>query len=431
MTLWAILTAMIAIAAVLVSIPFVRRYERARINSSAAAAAVYRSQIEEIDREVTDGVIDPAQADSARTEIKRQLLAADASAQTSTSNLSSSERLFALVSIAGIVVFGSVAIYAVTGSPDLPSAPAPGLTAADAIEQLAALERPKTPVAPAAPVPDKPQSGVPSVDQMIDRLAARLKQSPQDPEGWRMLGWSYFRTDRFADAAAAYARAIEQNPANPELRGARIEALVKAAAGRVTAGTASDIEETLKLDPKNVQARFFLGLAREQAGDKRAALRLWTELLDGANPAEPWVRDLKERVAAVGRELGLSTPTTASGPVRDNGKTILETLQGGGRPVVGEKPERGPTADDVRNAESMAPADRMAMIRDMVDGLAKRLEKSPNDVDGWVKLMRSRNVLGEPQIAKQALERALAVFAEGTKEREQVQTEARRLGLLR
>ena len=76
MTLWFVLTVMIAIAAVLVSSPFIRRLERARL-ASAGELAVYRDQLKEIENEAAQGLIDNAQAESASIEIKRRMLAAD------------------------------------------------------------------------------------------------------------------------------------------------------------------------------------------------------------------------------------------------------------------------------------------------------------------------------------------------------------------
>jgi cytochrome c-type biogenesis protein CcmH len=77
----------------------------------------------------------------------------------------------------------------------------------------------------------------------------------------------------------------------------------------------------------------------------------------------------------------------------------------------------------------MPPADRAAMIRGMVDGLATRLEQSPGDVEGWIKLIRSRKVLGETKEAAQALQRALDVFKTAPQEREQIVAVGREMGL--
>ena len=69
---------------------------------------------------------------------------------------------------------------------------------------------------------------LPDVNTMIDRLAARLDAAPEDINGWRTLGWSYFQTARYEEAATAYARAVELDPSSAELRLAYGEAKTKA-----------------------------------------------------------------------------------------------------------------------------------------------------------------------------------------------------------
>jgi cytochrome c-type biogenesis protein CcmH len=69
------------------------------------------------------------------------------------------------------------------------------------------------------------------------------------------------------------------------------------------------------------------------------------------------------------------------------------------------------------------------MIRNMVDGLASRLERSPRDADGWIRLIRSRTVLGEGDLAKQALARSLAVFADDAPQRDRIAAAAQELGV--
>lgn len=72
---------------------------------------------------------------------------------------------------------------------------------------------------------EKPQ---PDVNTMIERLAARLVTAPEDIKGWRMLGWSYFYTGRYQQAANAYAKAMELDPSSAELKIAYEEAKAKA-----------------------------------------------------------------------------------------------------------------------------------------------------------------------------------------------------------
>lgn len=439
MTLWLVLTVMIAVAAVLVSSPFIRRLERSRLQSSGDVA-VYRDQLKEIENEVAQGVLDRAQADSAGIEIKRRILAADRAAGPGDGPLSVGERKFAVVSVTSIVVFGSIALYAFVGSPDLPAAtaassatPVPVAAPASAdspVARLAAAQSATQPVPPAkssAGSSAPAQTGLPPVEEMVGRLEARLQRNPQDADGWRMLGWSYFSIERFNEAADAYAKAIALKPGVADFRSGRAEALIRAANGSVTAEAKAEIDEVLKLDPKDARARFFAGLAKVQAGDKSAALSDWSNLYAEASPAEPWIADLKQRIDDLRKELGLgesAAPAGTAGNLLDALKKADEVAARSAAPA-----ERGPRPEDVRAAQAMAPSDRAAMIRGMVDGLASRLEQSPRDAEGWVKLIRSRVVLGDADLARQSLQRALDVFTEDGAERTKIVEAGRQLGL--
>jgi cytochrome c-type biogenesis protein CcmH len=69
---------------------------------------------------------------------------------------------------------------------------------------------------------------LPDVNTMIERLAARLETAPEDIEGWRMLGWSYFHTELYEQAATAYARAVSLDPSSAKLKRSYEEAKAKA-----------------------------------------------------------------------------------------------------------------------------------------------------------------------------------------------------------
>ncbi len=89
----------------------------------------------------------------------------------------------------------------------------------------------------------------------------------------------------------------------------------------------------------------------------------------------------------------------------------------------------GPTAEDIKAAEGLAGDQRNDMIRGMVNRLATRLESSPNDEDGWVRLMRARMVLGELDAAKAALAKARETFASDTAVKDRLTASARELGV--
>jgi cytochrome c-type biogenesis protein CcmH len=425
MTLWVILTIMTSVTAVLVSAPFLRRLDQHPVVGLEGEVAVYLDQLIELEKEAAAGLIDTDQAEAARAEIKRRILATDRAQKPLLARLSLSERVLAAAAVTGVVILGSVALYASNGSPTLPAASAQSARTqgSSAVEELAAATR-----ALDAPQPSQPQSGLGSVDEMIDRVVARVSQNPNDVEGWRMLGWSYFNTERFAQSAAAYAKAFELNPNDSNLGSAYGEALVRAANDRVTDDAKAVFKKTLKVDGKDARARFFMGLAEEQAGNKTAALDDWVAVLNEADSNEAWFGDLTQRVSELSQDAGIDVSTRLHRKNAAATGGVLAALQQQDSSVGSQKKD-GPTADDVRNADAMPPADRAAMIRGMVDGLAARLEQSPGDVEGWIKLIRSRKVLGETKEAAQALQRALDVFKTAPQERERIAAVGRDMGL--
>jgi cytochrome c-type biogenesis protein CcmH len=444
MTLWLILTIMTSAAAAWLVVPLLRRSGRPHDEDETAGdIAVYRDQLQEVGRDLRHGLIDSAQAETARTEIKRRILAASRQVPADLAGLSGRQRSFVIVSATAIVALGSVNLYAVIGNPDLaslrsPASSAPlfsdeaGAAAAGAAGVLPSWHPALDDVATTDRTADsgdgEPQTGLPTVEEMTRRLAARLARNPEDTEGWRTLGWSYLNIGRFDDAAKAYAKAIERDPGNAEFRGGRIEALVGAANGVVTPEARAAIGEALKLHPKDARARYFAGLASEQDGDKAAALAAWTGLLNDAGAGmhvdESWASDLKGRIADLKREAGTDGGAPAAAappapPAQDSAPVSRPPRAAG----------KGPSPQDVQAAEAMPPADRTAMIRGMVDGLASRLEQSPRDADGWIRLIRSRVVLGDGERAKQALARGLAVFADDAPERDRIAAAAQELGV--
>lgn len=154
--------------------------------------------------------------------------------------------------------------------------------AIDPVEQLIALagngEPPMSRI-PHSPIPaSSAPAGLPSVDDMIVRLKARLAANPGNAEGWRMLGWSEMAMGRAGPAAEAYGRAVALEPTSGALQSSYAEALATAAGGTVTTPALEAVSAALKLDPADARARYHLGLAKAQAGDRDGALALWNQL---------------------------------------------------------------------------------------------------------------------------------------------------------
>jgi len=389
---------------------------------------VLRERLRQLERKATDGSIDAKQAETAAREIKRRMLI-EKRAKGSRLRAQRSAPVQgrpAMIAAAAVASLSMVALYFLTDRFDFasvdPSNAGAGAPGPNAVEQLAALTNGQT---LADQFATQSQAGLPSVDEMIERLVLRLQRNPDDPEGWRILGWSYAATERFADAAAAYAKAIDLRPTVADLRSSRAEALVRAANGSVTNEARRSFEEALRLDSRDPRARFLAGLAKEQAGDKVSALEDWIVILNDTDPNEPSLSDIRQRAIALGGELGVDVSKRLQ---RAQSAALGDPPQSRDRAPEGSGPG-GPSAEDVRNAEAMLPAEREAMIQDMVDGLARRLEQQPRNGAGWIKLIRSRLVLGQAEEAKRALERALEVFADTPEERDRITATVRDFGL--
>ena len=81
-------------------------------------------------------------------------------------------------------------------------------------------------------------------------------------------------------------------------------------------------------------------------------------------------------------------------------------------PTLDARPQRGPTEQDVQDAQTMTANDRQAMIQGMVEGLALRLEEDPSDPAEWARLIRARQVLGQSDQASADVARMRSVFAD-------------------
>jgi cytochrome c-type biogenesis protein CcmH len=243
----------------------------------------------------------------------------------------------------------------------------------------------------------KPDQPVGDVNSMIASLEERLKKDPDNAEGWRMLGWSYFETRDLARAAAAYRRAAQIEPNNAENWSSLGEAL-QTASTTVAPEAATAFERAIRLDPKDPRARYFLGVQKDLSGQHEAAISDWIALLRDTPPGAPWEADLrrtiqqvasKERIDVAGRLPAASAPPAAS---------------------VATAAIPGPTPEQLAAASSIPPSQQDEMVQGMVNRLAGRLKANPKDADGWIRLMRARMVLGETGAASEALRSGRAAF---------------------
>ncbi len=257
-----------------------------------------------------------------------------------------------------------------------------------------------------ASAPAAQASTPPTVDQAIATLETRLAKNPDDAEGWRMLGWAYYQTQRYGEAATALKRAVALDPRNAGYQSFLGETLVLGSAdgSGMPADARAAFAKALALDAKDARARYFRAVARDLDGDHRGAIEQWFALLAETPADAPWAQDVRDVITAVGKKNGIavdarlaavSQPAAAAGFITDGARRAAAAIP-------------GPSRDQMAAARSLPPGAQDAMIRGMVDRLAARLAKEPGDSGGWIMLMRSRIQLGEKAAATQALRDGLA-----------------------
>jgi len=370
MILWLILALMTAAAIFAVLWPLSRHGGRAR---SGSDLAVYRDQLGEIDRDLAAGLIGERDAEAARVEVSRRLLAAADRAEQDLATPQAALRRRRAVSLVALILLpaGAAALYLSFGSPHLPGLPL------------------------SARVNQAPESR--SIESMVAQVEAHLERNPEDGRGWEVLAPVYMRAGRFNDAVRARSNALRLLGPTADREADLGEAMVAAANGMVTAEAKTVFERALAIEAADVKARYYIGLAAEQDGKPADAARIWRDLLDKAPPDAPYRRLIQTSLSRV-------DPAAAGAPA-------------------------GPSTEDVAAAQQLTPEQRSEMIRGMVDRLAERLKTDGSDLDGWLRLMRAYIVLGEHDKASTALSDARKAIGADTGKLKALDDFAKGLGI--
>jgi len=258
---------------------------------------------------------------------------------------------FAWAAIAATLIVPLVALplYLVAGSPTLPDVPF------------------------AQRMADAEKNG--DMEALVLKVEQHLQANPDDLQGWSILGPAYRRSMRWDDAAEAYRNIVRLSPPDAANLSDYGEAQVMANQGIVPAPAHELFKQALAIDPKFPKARFYDALALKQEGKTAEAKAAFASFLADTPADAPWRQML----------LAEMQDTAAKPPALDQ-----QTMQ---------------------DASNMSAGDQQAMIRSMVDGLEQKLAANPDNLDGWLRLIRARAVLGDTDKAKAAYKKALEQYS--------------------
>lgn len=367
MLFWIVAAAMTAAVVMLIVWPLARPAGAAG-SRAAYDLEVYRDQLKELERERENGLISAAQADAARAEVGRRMLALESAVakQAETPAATGRTRIVAVL-LALVIPAGALAVYMPLGRPDQPAQP------------LASRTLPRN-------------DGVPAeVLAAVDKLKQTLAEQPDNIDGWILLGRTYTRMNRYDDAVEAFRQARRIDPKDPDVAASFGDMAVNTNNGIVSEEARTAFEAALAARPDDPRAQFYLALARFQAGDVKGALDQWRGQMAHTPADAPWLPMLKAQITRAAESLNLTVAEVMPQPLPPRQAAA----------PAGAAPDAKPAgqADDIQRNE---------MVRTMVASLAEKQKANPGDVDGWLRLARSYSVLKEPAKALDAARQAAA-----------------------
>jgi cytochrome c-type biogenesis protein CcmH len=254
------------------------------------------------------------------------------------------------------------------------------------------------------------------MDQAIAQLEEEVRRDPDNDEKWFLLGMAYRDLERFADAARAFRRAKELVPQNANYYTYLGEALVLQGGRSPPPEAEALFRRALELEPGNAAGRFYLATLRDARGEHRQAIDELLALLREAPAGAPWEGQVRQAVIAIAAERNIDISGRLPPARQPAPSTATAAIP-------------GPTREQMEAARGIPPSEQDAMVRAMVDGLASRLRQNPRDAEGWIRLMRSRMVLNDPNAAREALRSGLAAFQDDRATQQRLRTAANELGV--
>lgn len=375
---------------------------RARPRTGEAPdVAIYRDQMRELDRDSARGTLASDEAEAARVEVARRLLAADRGAAPVAKT--GAHPWLGLAAVTVPVVAVTLGTYLAIGAPGYEDLPLQGRIAR--VEEARA-SRPGQ-AAAEAQVPDAPVTADAEIVEMAARLKEVLAGRPDDLRGWQLAVGTQ---SGLGDLEAAWRSqdrivALLGDAASGEDFALLGELMVMAAGGYVSPEAETALAEAVRRDPGNGTARYYAGLMFAQQGRPDRAWEIWRALVADSAPDAPWLDPIYARIEAVSEAAGEPTP-------------------------LSELPApRGPSEAEVAASEALGPEERVAMIGGMVDGLAARLAQQGGPAEDWARLVTSYGVLGRSEDAESVYAEGRLVFAEDPAALDTLARAAERAGL--
>ena len=269
-----------------------------KTSRAQANVVIYRDQLNELDADLVNGTISTEQHAVGRRELEKRALEDTLAAVNDSTPMPSGRGRWAPVALAVLIPVAAVGLYLKVGTPE-------------AIAPLASPTQDATAASASAQDGSPHSTSFDSIRAMAEKLAASLKDKPDDGAGWAMLARSYNVLGRFAEAADAYARAEKLLPPDAQLLTDYADALAMSQGQSLEGEPLALLQRALKIDPANLKALALMGTAAFDRKDYKGAIAYWEKVVQTAPADSEFTQSLQAsldeaRALAEGR-----TPTAA------------------------------------------------------------------------------------------------------------------------
>ncbi len=275
---WAIAATLVVAALLFLLPPLVRRRTTAPDVRVAANAAIYREQLDELSVELQRGALTREEFERASREVEHRIV--DEHAGGAPAPAAHRPAIAAALAIGLLLPLAVVIGYLQLGSPGALDGAAAG-----AAHQVS---------------PDQMES-------LVERLAAKLQQTPEDAEGWMLLGRSLAVLGKYERAAQAYARASQLAPRDADLLADYADTLAMAQGRKLEGEPFAIIKRALAVDPAHVKSLALAGSAEFERRNYAAAIGYWERVLKLEPPNSEFARMVTDSIAEA-RTLAGGTP---------------------------------------------------------------------------------------------------------------------------
>ena len=340
---WSLVACMLLIALLVIVRHLVVTRQIGQVSAESSILAIFKQRLRELEQEQNAGLISTEQLQTVKLDMEKTLL--DEVNVPAGESVTQSLRIPPDWKTAGLVLILipvlAIGLYFQLGQPGIIDALRLSSVhgAADGQEQLATIEA------------------------MVDKLAARLQNSPDDVEGWMMLARSYKALGRFADAVTAYEHLYALTGDEPGVMLQYADAMAMANGNRMSGKPAELVQKALALSPDNTMGLWLAGMAASEQGDNNAALEYWQRLLPQIQDDAESYQEVTRLIQGAQKDLGMTVsdagmPVATAAPAAATAPTV----------ATGDKGIRVKVALAAELADQASPEDALFVFARATNG---------------------------------------------------------------